>query len=377
MTTAQTTGASPVASPELPDPDTIPAVAEPDETLTILGRRARYSPGLRDLGAGVHAWLQPNGELGESNAGLLVGDGQSLLIDTLWDLRLTRRMLDAMRAHTADAPVRRLVNTHGDPDHCWGNQLLSGAQIIASRAGAEDMVGDDPARLRLLSRAGRPLGRLPSRGLPLPGASLLAGLGTYGQMLAAYDFRGITLTPPTLTFDRELELDIGGRRAELIEVGPAHTPGDVIVHIPHARTVFAADLMFVDVTPIMWVGPVENWLAGLAQIEALEPTTVVPGHGPVTDLDGVRAMRAYWEFIAPSVRERVGAGMDSAAAARDILRSPEFASQPFAGWDAPERLAVNAEIIARNSRGLGGRVSDFVRLRLIARMGELASEFRR
>ncbi|HEY2436421.1 MAG TPA: hypothetical protein VGH93_04520, partial [Solirubrobacteraceae bacterium] len=128
---------------------------------------------------------------------------------------------------------------------------------------------------------------------------------------------------------------------------------------------------------IMWVGPVENWLAGLAQIEALEPTTVVPGHGPVTDLDGVRAMRAYWEFIAPSVRERVGAGMDSAAAARDILHSPEFASQPFAGWDAPERLAVNAEIIARNSRGLGGRVSDSVRLRLIARMGELASEFRR
>jgi glyoxylase-like metal-dependent hydrolase (beta-lactamase superfamily II) len=352
-------------------------VAEPHATLTILGRRARYPPGLRDLGAGVHAWLQPNGELGESNAGLLVGDGQSLLIDTLWDLRLTRRMLDAMRAHTADAPVRRLVNTHGDPDHCWGNQLLSGAQIIASRAGAEDMLGDDPARLRLLSRAGQPLGRVPSRWLPLPGASLLAGLGTYGQMLAAYDFRGITLTPPTLTFDRELELDIGGRRAELIEVGPAHTPGDVIVHIPHARTVFAADLMFVDVTPIMWVGPVENWLAGLAQIEALEPTTVVPGHGPVTDLDGVRAMRAYWEFIAPSVRERVGAGMDSAAAARDILRSPEFATQPFAGWDAPERLAVNAEIIARNSRGLGGRVSDSVRLRLIARMGELASELRR
>ncbi len=351
------------------------AVAEPRLTLSLLGRPARYSAGLRDLGAGVYAWLQPNGELGESNAGLLIGDGQSLLIDTLWDLRLTRRMLDAMRAHTADAPIRRLVNTHGDPDHCWGNHLLSSSEIIATRAGAEDMLSEDPARLRLLSQAGRLAGRLPSR-LPVPGAAQLAGLGAYGQMLAAYDFRGIKLTPPTLTFDRKLELDIGGRRAELIEVGPAHTPGDLIVHIPDARTVFAADLMFVGVTPIIWVGPVDNWLAGLDQITALEPTTVVPGHGPVSDLDGVTAMRVYWEFIAPAVRERLRAGMDPAAAARDILRSAEFANQPFAEWDAPERLAVNAEIIARNDQGLTGRVSDAARLRLIARMGELALERR-
>jgi hypothetical protein len=96
----------------------------------------------------------------------------------------------------------------------------------------------------------------------------------------------------------------------------------------------------------------------------------------VTDLEGVRAMRSYWDFVAPAVRERVGTRMEPAAAARDILRSPEFAGQPFAGWDAPERLAVNAEIIARNDRGLSGRVSDAARLKLIARMGELALERR-
>src|SRR5436305_12052286 len=124
-------------------------------TLSLLGRAARYPAGLRDLGAGLYAWLQPNGELGESNAGLVVGDGESLLIDTLWDTRLTRRMLDAMRPHTADAPIRRPVNTPGDPDHCWGNQLLSDAEIGATRAGAQDMLGEDPARLALSVRAGR------------------------------------------------------------------------------------------------------------------------------------------------------------------------------------------------------------------------------
>src|SRR5436305_10868774 len=136
-------------------------------TLSLLGKPARYPAGLESLGDGVYAWLQPNGELGESNAGLVAGEGESLLIDTLWDTRLTRRMLDAMRPHTADAPIRRLVNTHGDPDHCWGNQLLSGAEIIATRAGAADMLGEAPARLRPLAQGGRALGRVASRRLPL------------------------------------------------------------------------------------------------------------------------------------------------------------------------------------------------------------------
>src|SRR5437764_6675709 len=206
-------------------------------TLSLLGRAARYPAGLRGPGAGRDPWLQPNVGLGESNAGLVVGDGESLLMDTLWDTRLTRRMLDAMRPHTANAPIRRLVNTHGDPDHCWGNQLLSGAEIIATRAGAEDMLGEDPARLRLLAQGGRALVRVASRRFPVPGMAQMAGLGAYAGMLAAYDFSDIELTLPTLTFDGKLELEIGTRNVELIGVGPAHTPGDLIVHVPDEKVV--------------------------------------------------------------------------------------------------------------------------------------------
>ncbi|CAN5590099.1 hypothetical protein BH20ACT19_BH20ACT19_12760 [soil metagenome] len=52
-----------------------------------------------------------NGLLGESTAGLVVGDGASLLVDTPWDPRLTRRMLAAMATLIADAPIETLVNT--------------------------------------------------------------------------------------------------------------------------------------------------------------------------------------------------------------------------------------------------------------------------
>lgn len=340
------------------------------EERSLLGRPARYPQGLTEVAEGVYAWLQPNGDLGESNAGLVVGDGQSLLVDTLFDLRLTRRMLAAMQPHTADAPIARLVNTHGDPDHCWGNQLLPGAEIIATRAGASDMQGDDPRQLRMLSE----LGRVPEIRLPLPGAAKLAGLTTFARELRAFDFAGITLRPPSVTFAEELELDVAGRRVELLEVGPAHTPGDLIVHVPDAAVVFAADLLFVDVTPLMWVGPVENWVAGLDRIEKLAPRVVVPGHGPVCDLDAVRALRAYWELVAPAVRERVSRSMTPADAAREIVASAEFSTQPFARWDAPERILVNAATIARNDRGEHGRVADLARMRLVAQMGELAVE---
>jgi cyclase len=311
--------------------------------LSLLGQPARFPTGVSDLGRGVYAWLQPNGGLGESNAGLIVGEGEAVLIDTLWDTRLTRRMLEAMTPHTAAAPIRWLVNTHGDPDHCWGNQLLAGAEIIATRATAEDVRRENPRRLRLLGLTRRLLPR---------------GLRAFGQLLRPYDFSGIRVTPPTRTFDGTLELDVGGRRVQLIEVGPAHTPGDLIVHVPDERVVFAGDLMFVGVTPIMWVGPVENWIAGLDRIIELGPRTVVPGHGPVTDLDGVRAMKSYWEFVVPAVRE--------GRTAEEILRAlPE----PFAGWDNPERIAVNAAIIVR---GAGPRVPEHVRMRMLGQLGELA-----
>jgi cyclase len=361
---------------------------------SLLGRPARYAGGLHDLGRGAYAWLQPNGDLGESNAGLVVGRDESLLIDTLWDTRLTRRMLDAMATPTANAPINRLVNTHGDPDHCWGNQLLKGAEIIATRAGAADMARDDPRRLRLLKEAGNLAGRVGARGLRLPGAAKLpgagkdvakgparllgagklAGLGSYAKLLSPYDFTGIELTLPTLTFDGTLDLDVGGRRVRLIELGPAHTPGDLVVHVGDAELVFAADLMFVGVTPIIWVGPVENWVAGLEKIIELRPRVVVPGHGPLTDLDGVRAMLAYWEYLAPAARERLAAGLSPYQTARTIVRSVEFATSPFAAWDARERAVVNVATIARNDRGGRGRVSDQARMRLIAQMGELGSE---
>ena len=80
-----------------------------------------YSKGLHELGDNCFAYLQPDGGWGWSNAGLVVGDGQSLLVDTLFDTKLTAAMLDTMATHTVAAPIDSLVNTHANGDHCYGN----------------------------------------------------------------------------------------------------------------------------------------------------------------------------------------------------------------------------------------------------------------
>ena len=98
-------------------------------------KRSNYTKGLHDLGNGVYAYLQPDGSWGWSNAGLIAEGEKSLLVDTLFDLALTQEMLNAMSEATkAATSIDILVITHANGDHCYGNQLVRGAEIIASKA---------------------------------------------------------------------------------------------------------------------------------------------------------------------------------------------------------------------------------------------------
>ena len=109
-----------------------------------------FELGLYEVADGVWAYLQPDGSWGYSNAGLVAGEGTSLLVDTLFDLKLTQAMLDAMEGVTATKPIDTVVNTHANGDHCYGNQLVRDARIIASDAALEEM-DDVPPPLLLMS----------------------------------------------------------------------------------------------------------------------------------------------------------------------------------------------------------------------------------
>jgi glyoxylase-like metal-dependent hydrolase (beta-lactamase superfamily II) len=321
----------------------------------LFGDPERFPGGLQEVRPGVHAWVQPNGAWGESNAGLIIGAGESLLVDTLWDLPRTRRMLDAMAPLTAQAPIRTLVNTHGDGDHWWGNELVGTREIIATdAAAAHEMRTVTPQSMLALKRLGAAVER----------AGRPSGRFLHG-MTGPYEHRGITLTRPTRTFSGRLELEVGGRKVELIEVGPAHTQGDSIVHVPDARVVFAADVVFLESTPVMWAGPLEHWLRALDTIAALDPEVIVPGHGPPTDVGGLDEVRAYWTYLESAARRRPDA--------RAIVHSDEFAAQPFAGWECPERAVINVATFERLRRGAPHPKPPAV-VRIMAQVGRLAAE---
>lgn len=283
---------------------------------------------LTDVADSAWAYVQRDGGWGWSNAGLIVDGDASLLVDTLFDLRLTAEMLDSMRRATAAAEhVDVVVNTHANGDHCYGNELVAGAEIVSSRRSAEEMLEVPPSLLAGFVAAAPDLGRL----------------GAYVEAIfGSFSFDGIELVPPTTTFDGELELRVGDRLVRLLELGPAHTAGDVAVHVPDADLVFTGDLVFHGGHPIVWAGPVRRWVEACDRLLALQPTTVVPGHGPIGDRACIEAQRGYFEWLLVEGSSRLTGGMSPLDAARDL------AGGPYAGWGEGERLVANLTALSRD-----------------------------
>lgn len=284
-----------------------------------------YTKGLHDLGDGCHAWLQPDGGWGWSNSGLVTGGSASLIVDTLFDLVTTRQMLDGIARLTERVPVTAVVNTHSDGDHCFGNELVAapGVEIIASEAAAGLITQHAVEELAALPRAG---GRV----------------GDYMKAaLAAFRFDDITIAPPTRTFTGRLSVDVGGREVTLIEVGPAHTPGDVLVHVPDAKLVYAGDILFIDSTPIVWAGPPQRWVDACNLLLDLPVATIVPGHGPVTGKTGVAQVRDYLDFVIIEATKRYDDGLDVGTAVASIGLGI------YAGLAGRGRLAQNVAAVYR------------------------------
>ncbi len=250
-----------------------------------------------------------------------------MLVDTLFDLKLTEAMLSEMRrATSAVEQVNTLVNTHANGDHCWGNQLVEGAEIVASRASAEEMA-EVPAAM--LAQA----------------MQMAPNMGPVGEYILRifgdFDFDGIGPVSPTRTFDGELTLRVGNKVVELIEVGPAHTRGDIFVHLPKERVVYTGDILFINGHPIVWAGPVSNWINACDRIMDMDVDVIVPGHGPITDKQGVAQVKGYLAYISAEARQHYDAGLSAMEAAKAI------ALDAYASWTDAERIVVNVNTLYR------------------------------
>ena len=283
---------------------------------------------LQEIATDVYTCLQADRGLGTSNSGF-INRGGGLVIDTFWDLPHTRQLIE-LYTRVWKGPARRVVNTHHNGDHCWGNQLFRGAEIIGHRLCAAAMAKERPETMQMLQQAA---------------ASGDPALASFAQGLGDWDFSGIELTPPTTLIDDSLDLDLDGILVRLIYVGPAHTAGDVIAHLPEQRVVFTGDVLFRLCTPIGWEGTFARWIEALDHIVALNPEVIVPGHGPLCGIEGLREMKAYLQYVRAESQRFFDAGLSALEAAKLIDRGP------YATWTEPERLLFNVERAYREFRG--------------------------
>jgi glyoxylase-like metal-dependent hydrolase (beta-lactamase superfamily II) len=188
-----------------------------------------------------------------SNAAFVVTRAGVVVVDALGTPALGRALVRAIREVTP-APIRRVVLTHYHADHFYGLEALkaAGAEVWAHHGGRAYLESDE-ARARLAQRR---------------------------RDLAPWFGASAPLVPADRWLEDDTRFELGGVRFEIVALGPAHAPDDVMIVLPAEGVVFSGDIIFAGRVPFVGEADSRRWLAAIDRLLQRRPKLLVGGHGP-------------------------------------------------------------------------------------------------
>jgi glyoxylase-like metal-dependent hydrolase (beta-lactamase superfamily II) len=216
-----------------------------------------------------------------SNAGFVVTSQGVVVFDALGTPSLGWDLLQQIRK-VSDKPIRYIVVSHYHADHIYGLQAFKdhspGAVIVAQERASEyqenEQTADERANQRLDQRR---------------------------EALFPWVNRNTRVVPPDITFQQRVVLNLGERRFVLINAGPGHSASDVMMMVEPDGVLFAGDIVQNSRIPFMNSDDVDtvSWLRALAEVEALNPKFIIPGHGRPSNAakQAIAFTRDYIEYV--------------------------------------------------------------------------------
>ncbi len=189
-----------------------------------------------------------------ANAGFIVTPEGVVVIDALGTPALGHELIRAIRQVTSQ-PIRRVIVTHYHADHVYGLQAFRdiGAEIWAHRSAREYLEGEGPARL-----------------------------AQRREDLFPWVDENTRIVAPDRWLDESVTFSFGGLTFDVIPMGPAHAPDDAVIMVREDRVLYSGDIIFTGRIPFVGNADSRRWLETTARLLALEPHTMVPGHGKVS-----------------------------------------------------------------------------------------------
>lgn len=253
--------------------------------LLASGARAADAPVMRARQVSPSSWYveglsalgSPANQNFISNAGFVVTRDGVVVIDALGSPALSERLVAEIRKVTPQ-PITHVIVTHYHADHIYGLQTFKalGAHIIAHSA-AKEYLNSEAAHLRL--EASR-------------------------QELAPWVNEATRLVEADEWIDGSKTLTIGGMEFRLINVGPSHTPEDLVIYLPQEKVLFAGDLVFRSRIPYVGKADSRHWIAALKTLLNFDAQIIVPGHGPLSN-EARKDMQLTHDYLV-YLRESMG-----------------------------------------------------------------------